>query len=81
MLRHAGRLWDWIDKRDIDKHVVTIYILWGTKVLTDWAMVFAVTNATRPGLEVAAIIAAVTGPYMALQAAAIKYYFESRPTQ
>lgn len=80
MLHHLGKLWDWIDKRDIDKHVVTLCILYGTKILTDWAMVFAVTNAARPGLEVAAIIAAVTGPYMALQAAAIKFYFDARTT-
>lgn len=78
LIHRLGRLWDWIDKRDIDKHIVTICILWGTKILTDWAMVFAATNSARPGLEVAAIIAAVTGPYMALQAAAIAFYFKSR---
>lgn len=74
-------VWDWIDKRDIDKHIVTLCVLWGTKTLTEWAMVFAVTNAARPGIEVAAIIAAVCTPYMALQAAAIGFYFKARPTQ
>lgn len=81
IILRLGRLWDWIDRRDIDKHVVTICILWGTKILTDWAMVFAVTNAARPGLEVAAIIAAVTAPYMALQASAIAFYFNSRSSK
>lgn len=80
MITTLGKLWDWIDKRDIDKHAVTLCIMYGTKTLTEWAMVFAVTNAARPGIEVAAIIAAVTGPYVALQGAAIKYYFEARPT-
>lgn len=80
LVKFCGDLWDWIDKRDIDKHIVILYILYGTKILTDWAMLFSITNAARPGIEVAAIIAAVTGPYMGLQAAAIKWYFESRPT-
>lgn len=74
------RIWDWIDKRDIDKHVVSIVVLYGTKILTSWAMVFATANADKPGLEIAAIIAAVTGPYMVLQAAAIKFYFDARST-
>jgi hypothetical protein len=74
------RIWDWIDKRDIDKHVVSIVVLWGTKILTSWAMTFATAHADKPGLEIAAIIAAVTAPYMALQAAAIKFYFDSRST-
>lgn len=72
------RIWDWIDKRDIDKHVVSVVVLYGTKILTGWAMAFATSHADKPGIEIAAIIAAVTGPYMALQAAAIKFYFDSR---
>ncbi len=80
VIKFLTRWWDWIDQRDIDKHIVTLCVLWGTKILTDWAMAFAVASATRPGLEVAAVIAAVTGPYMALQAAAIKFYFDSRKT-
>lgn len=80
MIRRLTQAWDWIDKRDIDKHLVTMAILWGTVKLTEWAMVFASHNADKPGIEIAAIIASVTAPYMALQAAAIKFYFESRPT-
>ena len=38
----------------------------------------AASIAERPGLESAALIAAVTGPYMALQAAAIAFYFKAR---
>ena len=80
MIRRMTQWWDWIDKRDIDKHMLTFGIFWGTVKLTEWAMVFANANPTRSGVEVAAVIAAVTAPYMALQAAAIKFYFESRPT-
>lgn len=82
MVHHLARLWDWIDKRAIDKHVLSVGIFWGTARLTEWAMVFAAAHADKPGIEIAAIIAAVTAPYMALQAAAIKFYFEARtPSQ
>lgn len=69
--------WDWIDKRDIDKHAVSIVILLGTWEITRWAMRFA-EHGNRPGLEVAVIIGAVGAPYMALQAAAIAFYFRAR---
>lgn len=74
------RLWDWIDDRDVDKHIVSLCILYGTVIESKWAMAFAALHADKPGIEIAAIIAAVTGPYMALQAAAIKFYFDSRST-
>jgi len=73
----ASEAWDWIDKRDIDKHTVSLAILYGTAVVTRWAMHFA-EHGDRPGLEVAAIIGAVLAPYMALQAAAIAWYFKAR---
>ena len=78
-MRWATRWWDWIDKRDVDKHVVVMIVLYGTKILTDWAMAYAMLHHDKPGLEVAAVIAAVTGPYMALQTACIKFYFDARP--
>ena len=73
----AQQFWDWIDKRDIDKHVASVAILIGTGLVTTWAMGYAET-AERPGLEVAAIIAAVLAPYMALQAGALAWYFKAR---
>ena len=75
----ASQFWDWIDKRSIDKHVVSLGIMVGTIITTSWGMRFAETS-TRPGLEVAAIIAAVLAPYMALQGAAIGFYFTQRKT-
>lgn len=71
------RIWDWIDNRDIDKYAVTFVILYGTKTTMEWSFHFA-DKSPLPGMEIAAIIAAVCAPYMALQAAAIKWYFESR---
>ena len=67
------RLWDWIDKREIDKHVVSVAVMLGTVKVTEWAMAFA---SAHP--EAYAAIAAVTTPYCALQAAAIKFYFDNR---
>ena len=72
------RGWDWIDERNIDKHAVSIVILWGTWRVTEWAMAYAAIEADRTGIEVAAVIAAVMAPYMALQAGALKWYFDAR---
>jgi len=74
-----SQAWDWIDKRDIDKHTVSIFIMYGTYEITRWAMRYA-EHGDRPGTEVAFIIGAVAGPYMALQAAALKWYFDARTT-
>lgn len=71
------RGWDWIDERQIDKHGVSLVVLYGTVTITRWAMSFGESSA-RPGLEIAAIIAAVTTPYSLLQAAAIAFYFKAR---
>lgn len=79
LARRASDFWDWIDKRDLDKHAVSIVILSGTWKLTTWAMAYAAASQ-RPGFEIAAIIAAVIAPYMALQAAAIAFYFTARST-
>lgn len=76
----VGYLWDWIDKRQIDKHALSVAIFYGTIRLTEWAMAFAEGHPAKPGVELAAIIAAVTAPYMALQAAAVKFYFDARST-
>lgn len=73
------RIWNWVDERDIDKHVVSIMIMWGTVKITSWAMAYADSHSdVGNGMGIAAIIAAVSGPYMALQAAAIKFYFDAR---
>ena len=74
----AADFWDFFDKRDIDKHVLSVAIFAGTWKLTGWAIYYANLQHVKSGVEVAAIIAAVTAPYMALQAAAISFYFKAR---
>ena len=67
------QLFNFINKHELDKHVVSSLVLLGTAKVTQWAMLFA--NA-HPDQYLA--IAAVTGPFAALQAASIKYYFGAR---
>lgn len=73
----AGAFWNFIDRRQIDAYAVSVIILYGTVDVMRWAMHFAEAG-NRPGLEVAAIVGAITGPYSLLQAAAIKFLFEAR---
>ena len=73
----ASELWEWIDKRDIDAHMVAGFLLYATYKITAWCMGFAETSA-RPGMEVAAIIGAILVPWSGLQAVAVKWYFEKR---
>lgn len=76
------KFWDWIDARDIDKHFVSLVILYGTWTITRWAMAFAAAQqlAHVTGSDTAMIIAAVVGPYSVMQGYALKVYFDARST-
>lgn len=74
----ASQLWDFIDARDIDKHAVSLVILVGTIKVTMWAFHFSELHMDKSGAELALVVASVTAPYMALQAAAISFYFRAR---
>lgn len=81
----AVRFWRWFDDTDIDLWLVSVFILWGTWRITVWAMdfangVYAQNTSEMSSVGMAAIIAAVSGPYMALQAAAIAFLFKARKT-
>ena len=75
MIEQLTKFWDFIDKRQIDKHLVSIAILYGTVRITEWAMGYANAHADA---NLSLIIAAVSAPYLGLQAAAIKWYFDAR---
>ncbi len=77
-LSQLTRFWDWVDERQIDKHAVSLVILAGTWRLTNWAIDYVAANPIHSGADIALVVAAVTGPYMVLQAAAIGFYFSSR---
>lgn len=73
-----SQAWDWIDRRQIDAHVVAAIVLWGTIKITSWAMHYAASHPERSGVDLAAVIAAVMVPWSALQAAVCKWYFDTR---
>jgi hypothetical protein len=75
---HGSEFWDWIDKRQIDAHCYSLLILYGTVKVSLWCMDYAGVHADKPALEIAAVIAAIMTPWTALQAAAIKFLFETR---
>lgn len=68
---------DFIDNRDIDKHAVAVVVMTGQWRITEWAFKFA-DDSSRPGLEVAAIIAAVAGTYSLMTSVAVTFYFKTR---
>lgn len=72
-----NRFWDWIDKRGIVRRVVLGIAVWMTWRATVWATAFAAAS-DKPGLEVAAIIAAATAPLTLFTASVFKAYVESR---
>lgn len=74
----AGDFWNFIDKRDIDKHVtaaaIIVFFVIETTKLTEWGLDYAnvwlgtaaasPTHAVAvPGSEVALVLAAVLGPW------------------
>lgn len=63
-----SRLLAWLDRRNfVSVRAGTLYLtLWLTVRVTDWAFAFAYSTKL-PGVEAAAIIAAVTAPVCALQ--------------
>lgn len=74
----AAQFWDFVDKRDIDKHALSWAIFYGTIKVTEWAMGFVEAHPGVDPLHAAAVMAAVLAPYTALQGAAMKWYFDAR---
>jgi len=77
-MMRLSQLWDWIDKRQIDAWITLIFSLWMTADVLRWAMDFADAHPDFDGLKMAAVIAAVVGPWVTMQAALIKFHFEAR---
>jgi len=69
----TSQAWDWIDNRQIDAHILTVAIVYGTAEILRWAFAF---SAAHP--EAAGTIGAVMGPWSLLQASAVKFYFDAR---
>lgn len=73
----AGRFWDFIDRRAIDKHVMAWAVFAITVHLMIWSAHFAVTS-TRSGTDIAAILAALWAPWNLVQAGVVAWYFKAR---
>ena len=74
----ASQLWDFIDERDIDKHLMAWATFYVTYFLLNWVLNFVWVYPDKPGLEVAAIVGSVLLPWTPVQGAVIRWYFESR---
>jgi hypothetical protein len=72
------KFWDWIDRRAIIRRVVLFVTLWMTWRAFNWAGEYASSVNNLSGMDIAAIIAAVTAPITYLQAAVFKIYSEGR---
>lgn len=71
------RFWNLVDQRHIVRRVAFFVTLWMTWRAFTWAAVFAETSS-RTGMDVAAIIAAVTAPIAALQGYVFSQYGQGR---
>mgnify|MGYP001615475543 FL=1 len=74
----AADAWDFIDKRDIDKHIMSWAVFGMTFYVVDWVIDFVYAHPDKPGFEIAAIVAALMVPWTPVQAAVIKWYFAAR---
>lgn len=68
-------LWDFIDKRDIDKHAFTWLVGACAWDVTRWGMKFAEAHPEMSGAELAAVMIAVGGPVALFAGAVTSWYF------
>lgn len=66
-----------LSRRPFSRFVLLITMAMTWRV-TEWAFEFARLTASQGGYDVAATIAAITGPFAALQAAAFKVYTDGK---
>lgn len=71
------RFWEWIDSRGIVRRVSLGFTFYMTYVSFKWAIEYAAASKL-PGLEVAAVVAAVLAPISYLQKAVFEAYIGSR---
>lgn len=76
--RRLSEFWDFIDQRQIDVHLVCWAFLALTGYVVFWAMEYVWLHPDKPGLEVAAIVGAVTLPLTWIMPKIIEQYFKAR---
>lgn len=78
---HAvSKFLDFLDNRAVFRRLAFVVVLVGTVRITAWAIEFAQLwlASNKSGADVGIVIAAVTGPFTALQTMVIKFYNEDR---
>lgn len=73
LVAKVGAVLDFMDRRQVLRRVVFLWMIYITTEALRWTYGFA-TGSPRPGLEVAAIIAAIWTPLGLLQGAIFKFY-------
>jgi hypothetical protein len=91
--RRAAEFWDFIDERDIDKHVTAVtvltFIIVGTYHVVSWGMdsysywvALLQAGKSVPGSDVALVIGAVSAPWTLIVTTVVpfllSFYFKSR---
>ena len=79
ILSWVSQWWDFIDNRGIVRRIVLGVAITQTWIVTTWAMTFAEAS-TRPGIDVAAVIGAVSAPVATFGGFVFKSYLDSKPT-
>lgn len=74
----ASQFFDWVDKRQVDAWMVLVFSLVMTYIVLDWAMEFADAHPDLDALKMAAVVGAVVGPWVTMQAALVKFVFDAR---
>lgn len=69
--------WDWVDTRGVIRRIVLAVAVYMTWAVSEWAMRF-VAGCPRSGVDIAAIITAVTAPVTVFGGYVFKAYIESR---
>lgn len=78
LAQRASETWEWIDKRDIDKHLVMVLIMWGTIKITSWAMKYVDLHPDDAGADVGLKVGAVLLAWNIIATPAIGWYFKAR---
>ncbi len=70
----------WADRRHfVSVRAIVLYVtLWMTWRAFTWAAEFAYATTGKPGLDIAAIIGAVTVPITALQSFTFRWFMEAK---
>jgi hypothetical protein len=76
--KRASDFWEFIDKRQIDVHLMAWSAFSMTGYVVYWSMEFVWAHPDKPGLEVGAIVGALMLPITPVMAKIVDLYFKAR---